>query len=1475
MSEPLRQRDTCLTPVPTAGVASRCACGNHTLGEASCSACASASHAAATLAIGEHDDPREREADRFADAYAAGRAAPGLPAQPATPARPTRIAAPVSLARTLDSPGNPLDPALREDLEAQTGSSLAHVRVHHDTAAAQSARALDAQAYSVGPHIAFDQGRYAPRQAEGRRLIAHELAHVAQDRGAAPVLRRKPNAGKTAVPKAPEPAADKKKADDPDWTRLQIHSTGMDAAAAYMGANHLNFRGEELRKMVFVGLHPKFLKVYDDSGKPVGGKLPFKDIKGLKFTPGIYVHYGSAMRAVTVDRSGKSIDIEPSASPVVSRDLSAEEKKQADEEAKKAGTGAVAPKTLPIMDLTAILQDAGAFRQRVNATPNPLVIYFVPTYENSGGGSKQGNGGAGLYASPVEGRGDGQPANAPPWPVSVTGPKLVPVDANPTYSATIDWGANGNNNTALQAISQIGETIHYRWESFDVTQYAEQQANKDKAKQKGEKVDDSGPSYEERLAQLQHAKKGAGKDVTGMGGANHEFNRAFSDWRKDNARAAHGTLNPQGDTVGERMSNAAANRLALELAPVSLLTTAIGAALSWVAELFAGPRTQQEIPFTRKGIYLVRAITTPAINEDRQGKQIIRPPSVAAKITEVAPMEKAVDEALDEPSAQLAELEAQIKLADAAGEVAKGKYLRELLAQARLRFEGSALDVLRKSEAEKQKELDDFKKEAPNLSDYGRERDLELVQDQIKRYQRHEAERTGGATDLQPMRRVNATLISEVTGEQYPMLLSAGPMAKNGDRHRWLVSDVTNRDGDAYIGMGGTPSEALRSALTKFGGHASYGRGKIGVRTGNLGLESGAPETMYVESAPANWALAEKRLDDLVMTLAAVGLFVASAGTAGAVIGAGVAAARLIQRWQAGRLYLDAQTVSDVLGVLGGVGAMGQLGAGLRVQKFEKVFAIVQDGKFTQAQITAATDALKAAERIAKGVEIANEALNYGGLIWGNLSFLDQMVDIAAQESSGAMTHAAARRARAQAIGSAVQNNGMFIAGNVMKAKQAAKDAQGPAKPEAKGAGAKESLPAERTPAPGEATAKSPLERAPAEPQVGEPPAIKEKSSSADDEARAKADKEAAAHPEQAGPGTAPAAERRATLEEMARELPPEMRKLASIDDTLEGNDVRVDYDFNEKTGLITEIRIRCSPDARPESVGMHADTVRAMQKYQGFSGRVKLAIADIARLIGIDAIKPEHRASYEASLEVQKLPKAIKQQMEHMRTLGPEAAAQAMAELESLQVQLDQHLRTLDLGTEFAGDGAGFVAAKGLSKAKQRQYAELETKLRGQEVGSKRHKAIRREMYELIGGDLPYDSWSNVYDANVDRANKANIIVAAEHERIGMGKTEQTVKTGKDEVRRLDIADVKKKIGIEVKAYETGTIYATEDIVSEVMRDAKLVKRGWKIKWMLIDTEPSGPLLKLLLDNGILVERRTSDGKGNSTFVSRNLPKR
>jgi hypothetical protein len=54
------------------------------------------------------------------------------------------------------------------------------VQVHADSRAADSAKAIDAQAYTVGRHIIFGAGRFAPETASGRRLIAHELAHTIQ-----------------------------------------------------------------------------------------------------------------------------------------------------------------------------------------------------------------------------------------------------------------------------------------------------------------------------------------------------------------------------------------------------------------------------------------------------------------------------------------------------------------------------------------------------------------------------------------------------------------------------------------------------------------------------------------------------------------------------------------------------------------------------------------------------------------------------------------------------------------------------------------------------------------------------------------------------------------------------------------------------------------------------------------------------------------------------------------------------------------------------------------------------------------------------------------------------------------------------------------------------------------------------------------------------------------------------------------------
>jgi hypothetical protein len=65
-------------------------------------------------------------------------------------------------------------------MESRFGYSFSDVRVHADEWAANSAAAVGALAYTVGNHMVFGAGRYAPDLGEGRRLIAHELAHVVQ-----------------------------------------------------------------------------------------------------------------------------------------------------------------------------------------------------------------------------------------------------------------------------------------------------------------------------------------------------------------------------------------------------------------------------------------------------------------------------------------------------------------------------------------------------------------------------------------------------------------------------------------------------------------------------------------------------------------------------------------------------------------------------------------------------------------------------------------------------------------------------------------------------------------------------------------------------------------------------------------------------------------------------------------------------------------------------------------------------------------------------------------------------------------------------------------------------------------------------------------------------------------------------------------------------------------------------------------------
>lgn len=98
--------------------------------------------------------------------------------------------APPIVHEVLRSPGQRLDPVTRAFFEPRFGCDLSQVRVHLDGKAAESAEAMNAQAYTVGQNVAFGAGQYAPETTTGRRVLAHELTHVAQQRGTS--LSRKP-----------------------------------------------------------------------------------------------------------------------------------------------------------------------------------------------------------------------------------------------------------------------------------------------------------------------------------------------------------------------------------------------------------------------------------------------------------------------------------------------------------------------------------------------------------------------------------------------------------------------------------------------------------------------------------------------------------------------------------------------------------------------------------------------------------------------------------------------------------------------------------------------------------------------------------------------------------------------------------------------------------------------------------------------------------------------------------------------------------------------------------------------------------------------------------------------------------------------------------------------------------------------------------------------------------------------------------
>ena len=153
----------------------------------------------AKLSVSQPGDVFEQEADRVADQVMS------MPANLAVTRRPPQIQrymgnstcqanteAATSVNNVLASPGRALEAPVREEMEHRFGRDFSGVRVHSDSIAQQSARDVNAHAYTAGQNIVFGAGHFAPATPEGQRLIAHELTHVVQQGASlrAPIQRK-------------------------------------------------------------------------------------------------------------------------------------------------------------------------------------------------------------------------------------------------------------------------------------------------------------------------------------------------------------------------------------------------------------------------------------------------------------------------------------------------------------------------------------------------------------------------------------------------------------------------------------------------------------------------------------------------------------------------------------------------------------------------------------------------------------------------------------------------------------------------------------------------------------------------------------------------------------------------------------------------------------------------------------------------------------------------------------------------------------------------------------------------------------------------------------------------------------------------------------------------------------------------------------------------------------------------------------
>ncbi len=559
---------------------------------------------------------------------------------------------------------------------------------------------------------------------------------------------------------------------------------------------------------------------------------------------------------------------------------------------------------------------------------------------------------------------------------------------------SLDFGVAGGG--VFEAAERMNR-VSFHWERYDITALAREGL--------------AGPVEDERRqAPASSAAEIGATDATARRGAD-----AARDLAGDTAAAGREIAHPRaathGGTAGQIVARLQANVLSLQYLSAGVISSAGGFALGALVDVVAsGARQEREIAWPgHEGYMLIRCIAQPRA---QAGGRFARAPSVATKIVELQTPARLARGSLNLPDAVVAERRVALELERKRHppDPDRIRRLETELGDAQASASGSvrdAIDVaIRELTAER------------NAATGAAREPLQARLDALNE-QRRRAETSAGRVTGRVFR-PRATFVSRVTGETYPLLLQLGELTQQGSTHVFQLSDETTRDGRRYQGRGSTPSEAAWNAFVALAERSEYGRGEIAVR-----MPEDAPfqpgERSFT-SAPRGEALARQRIDEMVSILVTLGLFVPAVGEAAAVIGAGLAVSNMIDRWRQNSLRFDTATINDLFAVLGAIGQHAAMIGRARVLRESGRFLLLAEGT-SAAEVQQALTALRGVRRTARGLEIANDVANWGGFLFGVEESAQAIARINEREMRGELSHADARRDRADYLAGLIRDS--------------------------------------------------------------------------------------------------------------------------------------------------------------------------------------------------------------------------------------------------------------------------------------------------------------------------------------------------------------------------------------------------------------------------------------------------------------------